>query len=257
VPRALCLLAALVLFVALAVGPASGERSQRGTLIVSLDGRLSPLQLPRDHAAPIAVHLEGGLETDDGSLLPRVTRLELGLPGQGVLSTRGLPVCSPRQLRNATPRGAREACGPALVGEGSLRADVRVPDQPSFPIQARLLAFNARIGGRRAVLLYAFAPKPPTVVVLPFLLRRDSGRFGLALVADLPRNLGPWPHLAEFAMTLSRRYSYRGERRSYLSASCPVSPRATAGFFSLAKASFTLVGGRRISTGITRGCRAR
>lgn len=256
-PRALCLLAGLALLAALSVGSASGERSQRGAVIVFLDGGLSPLKLPRDRPAPVAVHLAGGLETDDGSLLPRVTRLELGLPGQGVLSTRGLPVCSPRELRNATPTGAREACGPALVGKGNLRAEVRVPKQPSFPLQARLLAFNARIGGRRAVVLYAFATKPPTVVVLPFLLRRDRGRFGLRLVADLPKTLGPWPHLARFAMTLSRRYSYRGERRSYLSASCPTPPRGTAGFFSLAKASFTLVGGRRISTGITRSCRTR
>ena len=46
-------------------------------------------------------------------------------------------------------------------------------------------------------------------------------------------------------MTLSRRYSYRGRARSYLSASCPIPPRFTAGFFSFAKASFTLAGGRQ------------
>ena len=132
-----------------------------------------------------------------------------------------------------------------------------LPNQDPFQIHASLLAFNGRVGGRRAVLLHAFAAKPPTVVVLPFVLHRRAGRFGMALVADLPPTLGPWPHFAHFEMTLSRRYSYRGRERSYLSASCPIPPRFTAGFFSFAKASFTLVGGRHVGTGIARGCRAR
>jgi hypothetical protein len=95
------------------------------------------------------------------------------------------------------------------------------------------------------------------VAVLPFIVEPGSGRFGTALVADLPPALGPWPHLAHFEMTLSRRYSYRGRSRSYLSASCPIPPRFTAGFFSFAKASLTLAGGRQIGTAVARGCRAR
>jgi hypothetical protein len=255
--RALAALAALSLLAALGAGLALGERTQHGDLIVSLDGALSPLKLPRDRSAPVAVRLEGGLQTADRELLPRVTRVELGLPGQGVLSTRGLPACSQRRLRDTTSAEARAVCGGALVGSGQLRADVLLPNQDPFSIHADLLAFNGRVGGRRAVILHAFAAKPPTVVVLPFVLRAREGRFGLALVADLPPTLGPWPHFAHFSMTLSRRYSYRGQERSYLSASCPIPERFTAGFFSFAKASFTLVDGRHVGTGIARGCRAR
>ncbi len=249
-------LAILALLGGLAAGRAQGERSQRGNLIVSLDGGLSPLKLPRHRPAPVAVRLEGGLRTADGTLLPRVTRMELGLPGQGVLSTRGLPVCSQRRLRNAKSAEALAACGPALVGRGRLEANVLVPNQPPFEIHARLLAFNGRVGRRRAVLMHAYATSPPTVAVLPFLLHRRSGRFGLALVADLPAALGPWPHLAHFEMTLSRSYAYRGRSRSYLSATCPIPRRFTAGFFSFARASFTLADGRQIGTAIPRSCRA-
>jgi hypothetical protein len=236
---------------------ARGERSQRGDLIVSLDGGLSPLRLPRDRPAPVAVRLEGGLRTADGSLLPRVTRIELGLPGQGVLSTRGLPLCPLRRLRNTRSMEALAACRPALVGTGRLQATVVVPRQLPFETDARLLAFNGRVGGRRAVILHAFAPDPPTVAVLPFVVRPRRGRLGLALVADLPRALGPWPHLARFEIRLSRRYVYRGHGHSYLSATCPIPRRFTAGFFSFARASFTLAGGRRIGTAIPRSCRAR
>jgi hypothetical protein len=257
VERALGALAALALLGALGAGLARGERSQQGNLIVSLDGGLAPLKLPRQQPAPVTLHLEGGLQTADGKLLPRVTVMELGLPGQGVLSTRGLPVCSQRRLRNTRRAEALAACGPALVGRGSLQAELVVPSQAPFTIRARLLAFNGRAGGRRAVILHAITADPPTVAVLPFVVRPGSGRFGMTLVAHLPAALGPWPHLAHFEMTLSRRYSYRGHARSYLSASCPIPRRFTAGFFSFARASFTLAGGRRIGTAIARGCRAR
>jgi hypothetical protein len=253
--------AALFLFLALAacalvVGTASGERTQEGTLIVTLDGGLTPVALPRDEAAPVGVRLAGGLRTTDGTLIPRVTRVELGLPGQGVLDTRGLPVCPVRKLRNATSSAALHSCRDALVGHGRLVAQVKIPAQPAFPVHAEILAFNGRIDGRRAVIFHAFAAEPPTVVVLPFRLRLEAGRFRTHLVAHLPPELGPWPHFAHFEVDLFRRFRYRGREHSYMSASCPIPKSFTAGFFSFAKASFTLADGRRVGTSITRSCRA-
>jgi hypothetical protein len=251
----------LVLGLALLAGctatVAHGERAQKGNLIVSLDGGLSPLALPRDRPAPVSVHLEGGLQTSDRAPLPRVTRIEIGLPSQGVLSTRGLPRCPPRLLRNAKPPEALAACRDALVGRGRLQASVALPNQAPFSGRAGVLAFNARIDGRRAVLLHAYTANPPTVAVLPLRLQRGSGRFGLAMVGNLAPALGPWPHLRHFAITFFRRYPYRGRSRSYLSASCPIPPSNTAVFFSLAKLTFALSDGRSISTAIARSCRAR
>jgi hypothetical protein len=235
-------------FVSSRVDRAGAERSQSGNLIFSLRGRISPLKLPRDRLAPISVHLAGSLRTDDGSTLPRVIRMELGLPQQGVLDTRGLPVCSPRRLRSATS-------GDALIGHGRLRAEVVIPDEAPLSIDADLLAFNARINGRPAVVMHAFGEGVPVAVVIPFHFRREAGRLGRTLVAQLPGALGPWPRLATFDMTLSRRFEYRGGRHSYLSASCPIPKALTAGFFSLARAGFTIAGGRHIGTAITRGCR--
>jgi hypothetical protein len=249
-------LAALALLAAALAGPAQGERKQRGDVIVSLDGGVSPLRLPRDRTAPVALRLAGGLRTADGSLLPRVTRIEIALPSQGVVSTRGLPVCLPRRLRYAKPPAALAACRSALVGRGSLEARVLLPGQGPFTIHARLLLFNGRAaGGRQAVLLHAYVRSPPIVVVLPFVLRHSHGIFGTTLAARLPPALGPWPRFAHFEMTLARGYRYRGRGRSFLSASCPIPPRFSAGFFSLARSTYTFVGGRRLAVEIARGCR--
>jgi len=255
--RALGALVIALLAVAVGAATAGGERTQVGHLIVSLDGGLAPLALPRDHPAPVAVRLAGGLRTTDGTLLPRVTRVELSLPGQGILDTHGLPVCPARRLRAATTSGALAACRDALVGRGRLKAQVHVPNQPAFAVHAKLLAFNGKVRGRRAVIFHGFAANPPTVVVLPFLLRLETGRLRTRLVADLPPELGPWPHFAQFEVNLFRRFRFHGRERSYLSASCPIPKQFTAGFFSFAKASFTLAGGRRVGTSITRSCRAR
>ena len=124
-------------------------------------------------------------------------------------------------------------------------------------MRARLLAFNARIGGRRGIVLQVSSLNPPSSAVLPLRIVRGSGRFAVALVGQLEPALGPLPRLARFELTLGRRYRYRGEWKSYLGASCQLPPRFRAGFFSFARASYGFAGGGGMSTAIARGCRAR
>jgi hypothetical protein len=255
--RAVFLAVLLAALIAGGAEMARGERTQKDNVVLVFNGELSPSSLPRDRLAPVALHLEGGLYTDDGGPLPRTNRLELELPAQGALTTRGLPLCPQRQLRNARPPEALASCRDALIGRGRLKARIAIPNQTPFWIDARLLAFNGRVGGGRAVIVYAYAADPPTVAVVPFAVRRQSGRFGRVLAANLPAALGPWPRLARFELTLSRRYSFRGKSYSYLRASCPAPPRNTAAYFSLARASLTLASGKQIAQGIARSCRAR
>lgn len=255
-PPALALFAVAAL--AIVPGQASGERSQSGNLIVALNGGIAPLALPRDQTAPVAVSLQGRIATADGSPLPRVTRIELGLAGKDLLFTRGLAVCPRARLRNASSRQALDRCGEALVGKGGLDADVFVPSQSPFAIRARLFAFNGRSpGGRTAIWVHAFSPDPPVSLVLPFVVHPGRGGFPTRLVAAVPKSVGPLPHLAAFDLTLRRSFSYAGERRSYISASCPVPKPFTAGFLSFARATYSFADDRRLSIESVRSCRAR
>jgi hypothetical protein len=248
-------LAALALV--LGSGPARGERSQTGNLIGALNGGISPLQLPRQRPAPVAVHLDGRIGTADGSPLPRVKQIKIELAGPGRLFTRGLPVCPRPRLRNANDRQALNRCGSALVGRGSLGAEVLIPNQAPFAILAHLLAFNGRTAaGRAAIWLHAFSSDPPISLVLPFVVHRGEGAFPTILVASLPRSVGPLPRLAVFRLGLFRRFSYRGQRRSYISATCPVPPSFTAGFLSFARATYSFAGNRQVRIESVRSCRA-
>lgn len=237
---------------------ASGERAQHGELVVSLRGGVSPPALPRRGRAPVTVRLSGSAWMANGGLLPRLTELEIDLPNAGAISTRGLPSCERRQLLNRKSYQALEACRAALVGSGSLAAKVILPNQTPFTLHARLLVFNGRsAGGRPSLLLHGYAQRPPVAAVVPFVMHRRPHGFRTYFVARLPRALGPWPHVASFSLRLGRRYAYRGRPRSFISASCPLPPRFTAGFLTLARVRYTLEGGESASVEMVRGCRAR
>jgi hypothetical protein len=248
----------LLVILGLLAATASGERSQKGVLISALDGRISPNFLPRQRPAPVTFHLEGNLHTEDGSLLPKVRRLELAIAGSGKLETRGLPICPRRLLRDTRPDEALAVCRSALVGRGRVEAVAVVPRQLPSEIRAQLLAFNGRTReGGRAILLHVYSAQPPISLVIPFAIRRHPGSFHTALVADLSAALGPLPRFAGVEVELGRSFRYRGRQRSYLSASCPLPQSLSVGFLPIARATYTLAGGRRLSTEIVRGCRVR
>lgn len=248
----------LLLAAAVGAGIASAERVQNGPLIVSLEGGISPRKLPRSRPAPVAVHLAGGIHTSDGSPLPRVDWIKLELGWRGHLSTRGLPTCPRARLRGTDSRHARLLCAGAVVGHGKLFAKIFVPNQVPFGIHANLLAFNGKTrDGRPAVWVHAYSQDPPVSFVLPFMVRHQPGSFRTVLVTTIRRSVGPWPHVANFSIDVSREYMYKGERRSYLTASCPVPKTFTAGFLSFARADFTFAGGRHMRPQVVRSCRAR
>jgi hypothetical protein len=250
----LCALAVL----ALLAGTAGAERVQGGNLIVTLNGGITPRKLPRHRPAPVAVHLAGRVLTTDRSALPRVNWIRLELAWRGVLDTHGLPVCPQVRLLNANTEQALERCGDAQVGRGGIFDQIFVPNQPPFDVHGELVAFNGRTkADRPAVLVHAYSTRPPVSFVIPFSVHHKSGSFRTVLITTIRRSVGPWPHVANFDISVSRSFSHNGERRSYLSASCPVPKGFTAGFLSFARATYSFAGGEELTTQAVRSCRAR
>jgi hypothetical protein len=253
-----CLLSLAALAVA---GPAGAERSGGNGVVVALDGSISPRHLPRDRPAPISVTLAGEVLPAAGrqpSQLPQLRQLEVAFGARGGLDTAGLPLCPRGRLRNATRRQALTRCGDALVGRGTIEAEVPLDPARPLPVRAPILAFNGRAGGRPAVWIHAYSAAPPVSFVLPFFIRpQRSGAFGLLLRAPVAAALGRWPRLRSFQVTLGRRFRVGGVPRSYLSARCPLPPRFHIGYFPLARATYDFAPGPTLSTTILRGCRVR
>src|SRR4051794_13298852 len=102
----------------LGAGLAQGELRQKGNVRISFSGGFTPRSLPRDHPAPITVHVKGAISTTDGSHPPPVRRVEIALNRNGKLTTEGLPACSAAQLQSTSPETALARCGPSLIGRG-------------------------------------------------------------------------------------------------------------------------------------------
>jgi hypothetical protein len=235
---------------------AGAETSGRAGVVVSLDGAIQPRRLPRDRPAPISITLKGSIRASEGGTPPRLSRIEIAFGSRGGLDTAGLPLCPQARLSNATQRQALDRCRGALVGRGTIEAEV--PLNPEEPILAhtRVLAFNGRSAGRPAVWVHAYSASPPVSFVLPFYLRRvDDGAYGVLMRAPAAAALGRWPRLRSFSITLGRRYLSHGVRHSYLSAACPLPPRFHIGYFALARATYSFSPRPTLSTAILRSCR--
>jgi hypothetical protein len=246
----------ILLAVAVWVGNAGAERAQRENVIAMINGGIKPRKLPRDERVPVTVFLSGGVQTSDGSPIPRVNWIRLELAWRGAMNTHGLPVCPRERLTSTTTKQALERCGDSLVGRGKMSAQIFVPNQPAFRVRANLLTFNGRTkDGRPAVWAHAYSMAPPTSFVIPFTVRNENHR--TVLVTTIRRSVGPWPHVASFAVRVSRIYNHAGGRKSYLNASCPVPKGFSAGFLSFARATYSFAGGEKIVTESVRSCRVR
>jgi hypothetical protein len=240
------------------VASAGAERAREENVEVSLDGGLTPRLLPRHQKVPVAVHLEGGVRTVDEAPLPRVNRLKLELGWRGHLNTHGLPVCPIGRLRGRSTSQVAQACGESLVGHGKIHARIYVPGQPDFAVGAHLLAFNGRTAvGRRAILVHAYTSEPPISFVIPFVVHRSDGQFPTILVTTIRRAVGTWPHVSQFHVEIGRKFIWKGQKRSYLNASCPAPKGFTEGFSSFARATYVFAGGDELETESVRGCHTR
>jgi hypothetical protein len=250
---------ALAVLVAFGGTIARGELTQKGDLIVALQGRITPHALPRYQLAPVALHVEGSIKTADGSKPPRLRRLTVAINRHGRLFNRGLPVCTTGQLELTTSEEALTACRPALIGRGHFQADVSFPTLSPFPANGTLLAFNGRRRGRPAILLHIYGAIPvENTFVLPLtIVQRPNGTFGSLLTAKFPTIAADAGYVTGVEFTIARRYTYKGHRYSFLSASCAAPAGFPGAVFPFAKGTFDFVNGQTLTTTLSRDCKVK
>ena len=247
---AVCLLVAAI--------ASAAQLIERGDLFVKFDGGIAPLALPRSENAPISVRVEGTIKTLSGAQPPALRFISIAINRGGKIDTRGLPRCRRSQIESVSSRQALAVCGPALVGEGRYVGAVSLPEQNAFPLQGRVLAFNAIVEGRRAILAHVYGSNPvPNSRILVFHIRHGHGTFGTILSADLPVRLNKYGYLKEISLNLKRHFFYRGRKHSYLTAACAAPKGLNIAAFPFVRASMTFSDGRKLASTITRTCRVK
>jgi len=234
------------------------ELSASGNLFITFDGGIEPEALPRDERAPIAVWIAGRVRTLSGEKPPSLRELTIGLHRDGHLETKGLPTCKKDQIDLASSAEALEVCRDALVGSGTYRARTTFPEQSQTPSHGKILAFNAKVGGRAVVFGHVYGDDPaPTSDIIVFEITHPAGSFGTVLHGTLPESLTRWGYLKRISLRLQRKYTYRGERLSYMSAPCRAPRGLNKAAFRFAFASMLFDDGRTLSSKLTRTCRVR
>jgi len=249
--------AALLLGFAL-VAPARAELTARGDLFVKFNGGIAPDALPRHARAPIEVRIAGTVRTLSGARPPSVRRITVALNRGGRLDARGLPRCERSEIEPSSSREALARCGPALVGRGSYVGDVAFPEQASFRSRGRILAFNGVVGGQRVIFAHVYGANPvPITRIIVFRIRERGGTYGTSLSGSLPEALIRWGYLKRITLRLHRNFTYRGQRRSYLSAACAAPAGFPGATFPFVRAAMTFADGRTLSSTLTRSCKVR
>jgi len=257
--RRLTIAAMLALFLLAVAAAAQGELTQKGNLRVTFDGKILPRVLPRDRAAPISVRIEGAVGTVDGSRPPALREISVAVNRAGIVYVAGLPTCSAPQLQQTSTEAALRLCRAALVGHGGFSANVDFPGAPQIPAHGTVLAFNSSSHGHPEMLLHLYGSSPVRATfVLPFkIAHRSKGKFDAVFSTRIPNIASDLGYVTNLDLTLGRKYTYAGKRRSFLSASCAAPAGFPGAIFQLAKATFRFDDGRHLATGITRDCRVR
>jgi hypothetical protein len=258
VPRRVLLPATLVL-VALSATAALAATVQLGGLRITAHAQLRPYELPRIGTAPISIFVAGHLEGVAGAEVPQLRELRFKLNRHGVLQRKGLPSCKIAELQPATSRRALGSCGSALIGSGQFWANIVMPDQARYHTRGRLLVFNGRRGTEPLVLAHIFTSNPfNTSYVIPFSIRHiPKGVYGTELRAFLPATFGRWGYIDRIKLNLARKYSYRGERLSFLNAGCAAPEGVQRVAFPLAFAEFKFANGLAMAATVPKTCGVR
>lgn len=234
---------------------ASAEVIAGGNYRISFTGSMTPAKLPRVGLQPISVSVRGAVQPLPGPPSPALREFTVAINRHARLSLRGLPVCPRRRISGNSTSQALAGCRGALVGSGHFSAHIDFPEQAPFPAAGRLLVFNSRYRGHRALLGHVFGRQPiPTAIDMYFRLHQEQeGPFGLTLTATLPEVGEEWGYVKSFEVSLGRRYLFHGRERSLLAAGCPAPAGIYSAPFKLARGIFNLADSStrsRVLTGV-------
>ncbi len=227
---------------------------QSGNLLVSFDAGIKPSKLPRSQLVPVKVGFKGTFENLDASDTPALETMVVRLSRGGRVDSTGLPSCSEERLQGLTSTEALGTCARALIGSGTVKSAFRFPDGKRARSRARLLLFNAPQG----ILMHVYTTEPlKGTFLVPMSIHKGSGAFGTVLRARFPEIAAGYGYLTGFEMVIDRTFSYRGQKRSYVEASCPAPKGFNKVSFELARVTYAFEGGVKVRNAALGSCRVK
>jgi hypothetical protein len=200
-------------------------------LVLHAEAAFQPERLPRTGHAPIRFEGELDLSSRSGAQPAALTEATIYFDRDGRLEAAGLPTCDAAEVAALSSAAARQACAGAIVGRGTVEAEVA-----GATLVAPLTIFNgpAEAGHPTAVLHAPFGAPANQVFSIPVPIERIPGPYGYRVALRVPPLAAGVGSLTRIQVALGREYRAAGVRRSYISARCSNNLLHVRGHFAFA-----------------------
>jgi hypothetical protein len=203
-----------------------------GNLILTDNGGISPTKLPKHKQVPVTANLSASVVTADRSHLPAAREVVIDVDKNIHVNAKGLPICKGSQLEARDTEAARRICGNAIVGTGSGLVEIAFPEQKPIMVPSPLTLFNGGVkGGTTTIFVHAFitVPVPAAIVTTVKITSIHQGPYGIHTIAKIPVIAGGAGSVTKFNLSVRRKFTYKGKKESFLTASCPTGHYLTKG----------------------------
>lgn len=244
---ALALIAAIAASVAVAGAPVTGADGNSQ----SIDVKIGPKKLSKTKLSPASLEVTTKVTTNNPTGVPSpAVRVIVDFDKNAKLFTKGLPTCSESQLNNVSTEVAEQNCKGAIIGKGHASAVLPVGAK-IFPVAQTVTAFNGvPKGGKPTVLLHTYGTTPvqTTLVLNGVVSNYNKEGYGPRLDVNVPLIAGGAGALLEFNVKIDKKFSYKGEKKSFISAKCPNNKKLKA------RGAFTFKDGETITAFSNQSC---
>lgn len=217
----------------------------------SIEAGVSPKALYKKTASPATLTVDVKTGATTGIPSPAVHDV-IDFDRNLSLATKGLPTCNAALLQNTSTEVAERVCGKAKIGTGS--ATTLLPLGTLYTEPTKVTAFNgAPQGGKPVVLLHAYGTSPlqTTLVLVGTVSNLGTEGYGPRLDVTIPPLAGGVGVITDFNVKISRSWTYKGRKMSFVSAKCPAAKKLKY------RGAFTYADSTTIEAGTTQSCTAK
>ncbi|HEX2707194.1 MAG TPA: hypothetical protein VHM66_04195 [Solirubrobacterales bacterium] len=218
----------------------------------AIEAVISPKKLSKTSLTPVALKVTTKTTslTAANKVPSPAVRAVIDFDKGGELFTKGIPTCNPALLQNTSTEIALQKCGKARIGGGTASALIPVGTQV-FPANQTVTAFNGvPQGGRPVVIFHSYGTTPvqTTLILVGTVSNFNKEGYGPRLDLEIPLIAGGAGALTDFQTTINKSFTYKGKKRSYVSAKC------TSGKLK-ARGAFTFKDGETLTAFSTQTCK--
>jgi hypothetical protein len=220
----------------------------------SIDSLIKPQKLSKTKLTPATLKVTTlTTSTTDPSGVPSpAIHATIDFDRNATLYTKGLPTCNPSQVQSKSTEEAEQACGRAKIGSGHALAYLRA--SRVYEVPQTVTAFNGTPkGGRPTVILHTYGTTPlqASLVLVGTVSNYGKEGYGPRLDLEIPLLAGGTGALKEFQVTINKKWRFKGQQRSFISAKCPSSKKLKA------RGKFTYRDGESLTATSTQACKQR